>query len=222
MENFKSKTLATFPHTVEFWGRYIHDTFVIIKSALKEQFTTHLNAQHPSIKCTMEDQVDNILVVLDVLVSVAPKSNLSFSVYLKRTHTDHYLKFASHQPLAHKLGVIRTLRHRANITVSNDKEKIQEDNHLKKVMSLAGYPKWSWDKPAATSKAVETRDNRHVKGHVTLPYVQGVTECLAHILHTADIMVHKPPHKKICDLLVAPKDPTDKMELAGVIYAVTC
>ncbi len=30
------------------------------------------------------------------------------------------------------------------------------------------------------------------------------------------------PHKKICDLLVTPKEPTDKMEQAGVIYAVKC
>ncbi len=30
------------------------------------------------------------------------------------------------------------------------------------------------------------------------------------------------PHKKICALLVAPKDPTDKIEQAGVIYAVKC
>ncbi len=57
---------------------------------------------------------------------------------------------------------------------------------------------------------------------MTLPYVQGVTESFARILRTADIMVHMHPHKKICALLVAPKDPTDKMEQAGVIYAVKC
>ncbi len=132
------------------------------------------------------------------------------------------MKFASHQPLEHKLGVIRTLRHRANITVSNYKDKTQEDNHLKKVLSLAGYPKWPCDKPAVSSKAVPTRGKRSVKGHVTLPYVQGVTESLAHILRTADIMVHMCQHKKIRVLLVAPKDPTDKMEQARVIYAVKC
>ncbi len=151
--------------------------------------------------------------MLDVLVSVAIEGNRSFSVYRKPTHTDKYLKFASHQPLEHKLGEVRTLRHRANITVSNEKDKIQEDIHLKKVLSLAGYPKWSWDKPAASSKAVPTRGNRPVKGHVTLPYVQVVTESLARILHIADIMVHIRLHKKIRALLVAPKDPTDKMEL---------
>ncbi len=98
-------------------------------------------------------------------------------------------------------------------------DKIQEDNHLKKVLSLAGYPKRSWDKPSVISKAVPTKGNRPVKGDVALPYVQ-VTESLARILRTADIMEHMHLHKKICALLVAPKDPIDKMEQAGVIYAV--
>ncbi len=35
-------------------------------------------------------------------------------------------------------------------------------------------------------------------------------------------MEHLHSHKKMYDLLVAPKDPTDKMEQAGVIYAVKC
>ncbi len=47
-------------------------------------------------------------------------------------------------------------------------------------------------------------------------------ESLAHILRTSDIMVHMHPHKKICDLLVAPTDIIDKMEQAGVIKAVKC
>ncbi len=42
MENFESKAQATFPHPVKFWGKDVYDTFVIIKSALKEQFTAHL------------------------------------------------------------------------------------------------------------------------------------------------------------------------------------
>ncbi len=111
-----------------FWGGEIHmdNTFVIIKSSLKQQFTDHMNAQHSSIKFTMENQVDNKLAILDVLVSESPEGNISFSVYCKPTHTDHYLKFASHKALEQKLGFILTLRHRATITVSNYEEKIKK------------------------------------------------------------------------------------------------
>ncbi len=58
MKNFESKVLATFPHLVNF-GWFVDDMFAIIKSSLKQQFTDHLNALHPCIKFTMEDQVDN-------------------------------------------------------------------------------------------------------------------------------------------------------------------
>ncbi len=102
-------------------------------------------------------------------------TSIRLKVMIQTTLILIYLMWTDNHPLEHKLGVICTLRHTANITVSNDKEKIQEDNHLKKVLSLAGYPKWSYDKPVASSKAVPTRGNRPVKGHVTLPYVQGVT-----------------------------------------------
>ncbi len=101
----------------------------------------------------MEDQVDTKLAIQDVLLLASPEGNLSFSVYRKATHTDHYQKFASHQTLEHKLGVIHTLRHRVNTTVSNDEEKIKENQHLRKVLSLAGYPKWSHDKYSGKTKS---------------------------------------------------------------------
>ncbi len=59
------------------------DTFAIIKSSLKQQFTNHLNAQHPPIKFTIEDQVYRKLDMLDVLV-------LALSVYCK-THSQESL-----------------------------------------------------------------------------------------------------------------------------------
>ncbi len=171
------------------------------------------NAQHPSIKLPTEDQVDNKLAMLDVLVSMAPEGNLSFSVYRKPTHTDHYLKFALHQPLdIEPTSLSAMIRIRSRKTITLKKYSLQLD-----IPSGHGIIK-----PAASSKAVPTRGIRPVKGHVTLPYVQGVMESLARILRTADIMVHMRPHKKIHALLVAPKDRTDKMEQAGVIYAVKC
>ncbi len=175
------------------------DTFVIIKSSLKQQFTDDLNAQHPSIKFTTEDQGWQ-------LTGDSRCLGISFSrrqyilQWLPQTYTtDHYLKLASHQPLEHKLRFIHTLRHSANTTVSNDEEKIKENQRLKKVLSLTGYPKWHWGKPAATSKRTDSRSKRLVKGHVTLPYIQEVTETLVCILCADGIIV------QMCTLLVAPK-----------------
>ncbi len=122
--------------------------------------------------------------------------------------------FASHQHLEHKLGVICTLRYRANTTGSNEEENIKENQHLKKVLSLSGYPMWSWEKPAATSKRTDFRSQRLVKDQMTLLYLA----CI--ILHGADIIVRMHPHMKFHHILVAPKDPIQKMDQSGIIYAV--
>ncbi|XP_069128623.1 uncharacterized protein [Argopecten irradians] len=89
-------------------------------------------------------------------------------MYRKPTHTDQYLKLDSHQPLEHKLGVIRTLTHRANSIYSIHQAKTQEEDHLKKVLSVSGYSKWAWDLPRSRTKTTERAHQRQpAKGHIT-------------------------------------------------------
>ena len=46
-------------------------------------------------------------------------------IYRKPTHTDQYLNFSLHDPIEHKLSVVRTLLERSQqlVTVSQDKYK---------------------------------------------------------------------------------------------------
>ncbi len=62
------------------------------------------------------------------------------------------------------------------------------------------------ENPDVTSKRTGTRRKRLVNSYVILPYVQGTPS--SYIFRTANIMVYVHPHKKICDILVAPKDST--------------
>ena len=50
--------------------------------------------------------------------------------------------------MEHKIGVIRTLRHRADHIISEEEDKVTEHEHLKIVLSIAGYTKWAWQIPA--------------------------------------------------------------------------
>ena len=70
---------------------------------------------------------------------------LSMTVYCKSTHTDQYLNFASNQPLLHKLAIIRTLLHHCQSICSEDEAKLQENEHLKKVLSISGYTRSAQD-----------------------------------------------------------------------------
>ena len=95
-------------------GTYIDDTFTALPEEQVDWFLDHLNMVEPSIKFTMEKESNGSLSFLDTLVTHHDDGSLSTSVYRKKTHTDRYLDFTSHHPLAHKVAVARTLMTRAN------------------------------------------------------------------------------------------------------------
>ena len=130
MEDFEEKALAACENPPRFWGRYVDDVGSVIKQLLIDPFLEFLNSRHPAIKFTMEREEDGHLAMLDVMMERQQDGHLKFKVYRKPTHTDQYLDFSSHQPLQHKLGVIRTLHYRAQILCSEEETKL--DRHLKR------------------------------------------------------------------------------------------
>jgi regulator of replication initiation timing len=162
--------------------------------------------------------------MLDTLISRKPDGGIKFQVYRKPTHTDQYLQFESHQPMEHKLGVIRTLKHRANTIVSEEEDLKTELQHVKKVLSVSGYTKWTWQAPGSRKKTPHPSSDNSTKpkGHVTLPYISGITEVIARKMRNVGIRTHSKPHTTIRSLLVAPKDRDDPMDTSGVVYHLKC
>ena len=54
--------------------------------------------------------------------------------------------YDSHHPLIHKLGVIRTLFHRADNIPSTEESKSREREHLKSALKICGYQNWTFEK----------------------------------------------------------------------------
>ena len=81
------------------------------------------------------------LAFLDTAITHHKDGSLTTSVYRKKTHTDKYLSFESHHPIAHKLSVVNTLFSRAEGICTTEKDLENEKKHLKKVLELNGYPK---------------------------------------------------------------------------------
>ena len=121
MEQFEQRALASYTGiTSSRWYRYVDDACVIVRTNQLDNFYAHSNDIHHSIKLTQEGLVDNKLPFLDCIITVEQDRSLSVSVFRKPSHTDQYLQFGSNHPLIQKLGVVKTLFHRADTIVTKD------------------------------------------------------------------------------------------------------
>ena len=176
--------------------------------------------------------MDNSLPFLDVLVKRHSNTGqLTTSVYRKKTHTDQYLNFQSHHPVQHKLGVVRTLMDRKEVLISQNEDKITEDEHIKSALKSCCYPNWVYDQvdhqklkksQTVTKSNVNKSSQEKCRGRVTIPYIKGVSEKLSRILKGFNVASTFKPHVKLRDLLVHPKDSLTPLEKSGVVYKVPC
>ena len=134
------------------------------------------------------------------------------------------MQFDSHQPLEHKLGVIRTLTHRARTIVTTEEDKKEEENHLKKVLSVSKYTKWSWNLPGKSKKIPHPKKSSGQRslGHVTIPYVQGISEAISRKIRKAGVSAHVRPINTIRQQLVRPKDKEKPENKCGIVYEIPC
>jgi len=229
MERFEREALSTFNGTPPSkWYRYVDDTWVLIKSGELDRFFEHINQIDPCIKFTQEGLVDNKLAFLDCLVQVEQDLSLSVSVYRKQTHTDQYLQFDSNHPLIQKLGVVKTLFHRADTIISKESDKNSEHNHLRQALHHCGYKDWAINKALNlggnnNDKPAGKKSNNPGKSvSVTIPYHGDLSEKLRRIYRDHGISTHFKPTNTIRQSLVHPKDKQPKGRLSGVVYGVRC
>ena len=119
-------------------------------------------------------------------------------IYCKPTHTDQYLQFSSHHPLKHKLGVIRTLEHRANTLISHPD----------------GYPSWAFQKASSSSQRDHQRQGQEQRTgpsglrniRITIPYVTGVSDIMKSVFRSFGFSTTFKPCNTLRQKLVNVKD----------------
>ena len=230
MEWFEQHALESYLGTPpRLWLRYVDDTFVIINRNEQDSFFTHINSINDNIKFTQEKYSDNKLAFLDCLVKIKDNRKLNTIVYRKPTHTDHYLQFDSHHPLIHKLGVIRTLYHRAETIISNQDDVAPEKDHVKGALHKCGYPNWAFEQAKRTKADKTPKDpvgtnpsETTKKTLITIPYCAGVSERVKKIYRLFDIATGFKPVNKLRGQLVHVKDKPPKDKQSNLVYGYKC
>ena len=221
-----------------FWHRFVDDTFVIHKEVNKQGFLQHINSVDPAIKFIVEDnKEDGSIPFLDTIVKPEADGTLPITVYRKPTHTDQYTD--SHHHLSAKFSVIHTLPHRATTLCSKPELLQQEKDHLRKALIKCKYPKWALYKVEkrlnrSTSRVIDGANNHGTtaaqpvtnevknKGHIVVPYTQGLCESIKMICGRYGIQTHFKGGKTIKNLLVSPKDKDPMVNQSSAIYWYQC
>ena len=230
MEHFERQALDSYTGTPPTHGyRYVDDTWVKIKVDQLVPFFDHINNVNQYIKFTQEDLKDGKLAFLDCSVSILEDGKLRTSVYRKSTHTDQYLLFESHHPLVHKLGVIRTLFHRADTICLDKDSKDSEHKHLKSALGACGYQSWTFEKALKKSKprTLDSNSNRTQGGesrryNTTIPYVSKLSEKIRRIYREYQLPVSFKPYNTLRQKLIHPKDKTPKDKQNNIVYGFRC
>ena len=225
MENFELKAIQSASSKPSVWLRYVDDTFCVLHQYDIGEFTTHLNSQDPNIKFTIEEEADNKLAFLDVCVNLNDDASLKTTIYRKKTHTDQYLNFNSNHHVEHKRSVVRSLMNRAEQLITKEEDKVQEREHVKRVLKMNGYKQWMLKLPNKTPKQDSKSNNKITpRDSITigLPYIKGISEHLQRIFKNHNIHVYHRPRNNIRSILVHPKDKTKTSHKSGVVYEATC
>ena len=156
-ENIEERTLSTFHPTPRFWKRYVDDTCAALPPDQIHPFLDHLNRIEPCVQFTVEEESDGRLAFLDVQLSRNEDGTVSTSVYRKATHTNQYLAFESHHPVAHKVAVVKTLMRRAEAFLFSSVERAQEEKEITGTPNKNGYP--------SRQRGTETESHTNIAVH---------------------------------------------------------
>ena len=207
------------------------------KSTNTASFNT--NRVDLAIKFTVEDnKEDGSIPFLDTMVKPEADGILFITVYRKPTHTNQYLQWDSCHYLSAKFSVIHILSHRAKTVYSKPELLKQEKDHLRKAFTKCKYPKWALDKvekrlnrsTSEVSDGVNNHDTTatyaatngdKTKGHIIIPYTQGLCESIKKICGRYGIQTHFKGGSTIKNPLVSPKD-KDPMVNQSAIYWYQC
>ena len=158
--------------------RVVYFVICLVHTGKAKQLQQHMNTVDPtgSIIFTREDEENNSMPFLDAKFTRKEDGSVKSTVYRKKTHTDQYLKFASHHPKHQKLGVVRTLMNRCETITLEEGDKKEEVEHLRGALRVCGYPSWALNRVTDSSKKKKKNNktnDRNYRSQVVNPIRRG-------------------------------------------------
>ena len=172
MEAFEEQTLLTAPEPPRIWKRCVDETFTVMKQHNADNFLSHLNQQHPSIRFTIETENNNKIPFLDTLVTREPDGKLLTSVYRKPTRTDQYHAYDSH--IHNLLNAVLSSVYMIELNASSPSHP--EQPRRKAFIHSSRHTPTFLQKVTKTRNPTPKRETAEFKSTAILPYIKGVSD----------------------------------------------
>ena len=228
MQSLETTAITTADHPPKIWECHVDDVFSIVHKEHLQELLEHINNLHPQTQFTKEEESNSSLPFLDTLVQRNHDKSILVKIYRKPTHTNQYLKYASHNPTSAKQSVITSLFDRADNVVSNEKDKIEEKHLVSAALQQNGYPKEFIQRTVRKhirrkeqSREHPEEEPEHTKS-INLPYIQGLSEQLKPALNKHNIKATFYTQTTLRSLLSKPKDPIPKEDRNNAVYQLNC
>ena len=217
-----------------YFKRYVDDIFCLFRDRSHVQdFLGYLNARHPNMNFTYEDESNSSLPFLDINVM---RSNCNFvtSVYRKPTFSGVYTNFNSFLPNLYQRSLVSTLLFRLYTICSSWELINKEVTTLKKTLRSNAYPSSIIDRLVKTFfSRMRNRMPVHTvpkqKFQIILPFLGSVSGKVQKKLKS--LAKRYLPGSEIIVIFKSPsrlssvfnfKDKLHPYLVSGVIYKYTC
>ena len=204
------------------WIRYADDvTLLIAVRVVTEDLAARLNAVHPRIQFTWEEEQENQLPVLDVMIKRDSNHEPRFAVYRKPTCKDDYIHYLSAHSERVKSGVIIGLFLRA-LRICSPEYLDDEFNHVIEAFKRLHYPEGMLLRLKRTAIAIKERGprepQRETRPIIVVPHSPLTEQLEAHL--GQHLRIATPSQTKIGEMVKTARarhTPED-----SVVYKIPC
>ncbi|XP_072025159.1 uncharacterized protein [Amphiura filiformis] len=190
---------------------------VVLKTEDIDTFTRHLNSVNPAIKFTIEREEDSKLPMLDPLLHRKPDESIKLIIPTSTCPLSRTTRFNTN-------GLLFAHSCRADTCITEEADKINEKDNIKKSLRMCGYGDWVYNvtQPVtAPARQRAIRDKPHI-GSTVVPYVRGASEALRRIFSKRGVSVHFKTINTLRSALVAPMDKVPLGKCCGTVYQINC
>ena len=241
MGHLESKALTEIQFELSYC-RYVDDIFITVASENNLKILKSILEEKSVLQFTYEFNNDHSLNFLDVHLEVNQnKTQFLTSVHVKKTNNGDCMNFISLCPFRYKIGVIKTLLHRAyNICSSWEYFHIEVDR-IKQLLTNNNFPTNVIDKTINDFLNLKFKPKTMIKtnriplffeGQMTSSYLHQekvLKEIVSKYVlptenETSIVTTIYYKNRKLRQLLItnSPKRPTDLHQQSSVVYSYNC